>query len=95
MWLPPLRLSFFVAITGLSIASCGTPCKDLSSQICNCEPTELEQRACMQRVENNEQEHYVSDEQMQVCADIIASGNCTCDALYDGDLRACGLAVGD
>jgi hypothetical protein len=49
----------------------------------------------MKRVENHEQNRIVTEEQMQVCADILAAGHCTCDALANGDLRACGLAVED
>ncbi len=95
MWSPRLRLLFFITAVSGSIASCASPCRELADQICDCEPTELERLACVQRVENAEAETVVSDAQMQVCSDLLASGDCTCDGLANSELAACGLAIGD
>lgn len=71
---------------------CGSPCKDLSDQICNCEPTEALQRACLRRVDAEVSLVSVSEDELLNCATIIDAGQCTCDNLAVGDFQACGLA---
>ena len=74
--------------------SFGDACKDLSDQICNCEPTEALQQACLRRVDAEAKlaAGAITEGELLSCTAIIDAGNCTCDSLADGDFQACGLA---
>lgn len=76
-----------LAIAG-SIA-CGDACHSLAVQICNCGRTQIEQASCIQRV-NTDTGAKVSDADRKVCEKLQET--CTCQALSDGDLAACGLS---
>ncbi len=89
----PHSLILMSILTILTCAtSCGSACKDLSDQVCNCEPTEARQQACLRRVDAEAQDVTVTEDELQNCAAIIDAGNCTCDNLAVGDFQACGLA---
>jgi hypothetical protein len=83
-----------IAAFGVALfVACGTPCKDLSDTICKCEPTDALQQACLQRVDAESQAVPLTEAEQDVCAGILDAETCTCDALADGDLVACGLAI--
>lgn len=79
-------------LAAVALASCDSPCKDLSEMVCSCERSQLEQQACVRRVDAESSQVPVSEEELEACAAIIESGSCTCEALAEGDLQACGLA---
>ena len=80
------------ALVGLAItgSGCGDACIDLSEKICQCEPTEGRQQACLQRVSDEEGSKVVSQSDREVCETKLDS--CTCAKLADGELAACGLS---
>lgn len=71
------------------VSSCDDPCVDLAKKICRCSETQTEQQACIQRVDADAGEREASAEEQEVCADLIDT--CTCKALAQGELAACGL----
>ena len=84
-------------LAGLAIASalllgaCSNPCRALSDQICDCKPNQPEQSACRERVRLSENElDEVTEAQAQACEQHLDT--CTCEAVDDGDLAACGLS---
>jgi hypothetical protein len=86
-----MRLStlLFVAASTL-LSSCTDPCVALAERICNCEPTFATRRACVQeRITNQQGRVQISDADREVCA--AALDTCTCVALDENDLGACGF----
>ncbi|HET6345412.1 MAG TPA: hypothetical protein VFH51_10790 [Myxococcota bacterium] len=89
-------------LTGIGLAAalllggCSDPCKDLSERICNCKSTVDEQRACLTQVSNlasqrqSDPNKAVEREGLDTCKNLLAT--CTCAALAEGNLSACGLA---
>jgi hypothetical protein len=88
-----------VVIAGLVAAlgsGCQDPCVTLAERICNCEKTADERRACItDRVSNQQSSVEVSDADRAFCQAILDDGTCTCAALDENDLAACGFANGD
>ena len=71
--------------------ACDNACVELSHKVCQCKPTESEQQACVQRVDNaTEVTPVESTKDLERCEKLLDS--CTCKKLADGDLEACGLA---
>lgn len=79
-----------VACLGLPATGCEDACVELSKVVCKCEPTEAEQRACTQRVDNEAANETTTDAEKERCETLL--DECDCDKLEQGDLAACGLA---
>ena len=92
----PLTL-FLLALALLTAASCGDPCRSLSERICRCERNTNAQNACVQRVATlagmrpNDPNSAVEQAGRNQCSQLM--GTCTCDALAQGNLKACGLSL--
>ena len=76
----------------LSSAACDGPCRALAEQICACEPSARERRACSVRVENADARQDPTPEEQSICSGLL--DRCTCDALAQDNLAACGLTKG-
>jgi hypothetical protein len=75
------------------VSSCTDPCVALAERICNCEPTFASRRACIQdRVTSQQGRVVISDADREVCS--AALDTCTCAALDENDLGACGFTPG-
>lgn len=88
----PARLPWLVTalFTLAVVTACSDPCVDLSEKVCRCERTEVEQRACIQRVNDEAGLRDTTTAQQDRCSELL--DGCTCEALADGDLARCGLA---
>jgi hypothetical protein len=73
-----------------AIAGCQGPCTTLAEQICACEPNRALENSCLQTVRAAMNQREVSVAEAAVCEQKLDT--CTCEALEDGDLVACGLA---
>jgi hypothetical protein len=70
-------------------AACGNPCSELAERICACERTQQERQACRaDRITSQRRE--ISADQAEVCA--INLDTCTCQALDENRLEACGFS---
>jgi len=74
----------------LTASGCFDPCDTLADRICECEPTELATLQCKQRVEVQKEQHKPTDADRSACE--AALETCTCDALEQRKLSACGYA---
>lgn len=83
-----LLVAFMVGL----FAGCGNACKDLANHICDCQPTRGKKDRCQNSVSIANSNASLSSEQQDLCSSILDSGACTCQALQNGDLAACGLA---
>lgn len=91
-----LGVALALASFGALAASCQDPCVTLAERICNCEPTANERRACItDRVTNQQGVVEVSDGDRDLCQQILDDNTCTCAALDQNDLAACGFAPND
>lgn len=89
-----LRLSMLLPAAAVTLlSSCTDPCVALAERICNCEPTFASRRACIQdRVTNQQGRVALSDADREICS--AALDTCTCVALDENDLGACGFTPG-
>jgi phage-related protein len=78
------------AIFGLSVAlsGCSGPCRALAETVCSCEPNDVEQQACLVRIDAVS-DRPVSPAEEDRCDQLLES--CTCDALAVDNFAACGL----
>jgi len=84
------------ALTAVAASGCQDPCVTLAERICNCEATANERRACIaDRITNQQGSVDVSEQDRAFCQAILDDGSCTCAALDQNDLTACGFANGD
>lgn len=74
----------------LAVPACWDPCDQLANTICDCEKTEIERQQCRQRVEIQKQQRDPSEADKQACQS--AQTTCTCEALAEGRLSACGFS---
>lgn len=82
----------FASLVGL--AGCQDPCVTLAERICNCEATADERRACIaDRITNQQNTVKVDDADREVCTGALDT--CTCAALDQNNLAACGFSVDD
>lgn len=77
-----------VAAASLGTA-CDNPCRALAQQICECEPSARERRACEARVENANAQQDPTPIEESLCSRLL--DGCTCDALAQNNFAACGL----
>lgn len=71
-------------------AACSDPCVVLAERICNCEPTIATRRACVaDRITNQQGRVQITDADREACT--AALETCTCLALDQNDLGACGM----
>jgi hypothetical protein len=78
------------ALLGTGLLGCQDPCVQLANRICNCEPTPSDRRACQQeRITNQQSKIELDDADRTVCQAKLET--CTCDALDENDLEACGF----
>jgi hypothetical protein len=79
-----------IATAALLGSACQDPCVALAKRICNCEPTPSDRRACEQeRITNQQSKIVIDDADREVCEQKLET--CTCDALDENDLEACGF----
>ena len=90
MWV--VLRGFALVATVLMSTACDGPCRALAQQICECEPSARERRACELRVENADARQDPTPAEQTICSGLLDS--CTCDALARDDLAACGLTKG-
>jgi hypothetical protein len=75
----------------LLASGCTDPCVALAERICNCEPTLRDRRSCtIERVTNQQGRVQISDDDRAACS--AALDTCTCAALDENNLEACGFA---
>ena len=73
------------------MAGCEGPCAALASKICGCEPNRSAEAACLQTVRSAMNfRPTVTEAENAACERLLDT--CTCTALEDNDLLACGLA---
>jgi hypothetical protein len=84
LW-PALCLALF-SLVG---SGCDDACSSLNRTICDCEPTDARKDSCNQRRSSTSASP--TDADTERCEMLIDT--CTCDALADGRLDACGLAL--
>ena len=68
------------------------PCRQVAEVVCACEPDQSSQRSCLSEVEVARAAHPATDADLAACDEVLASEQCTCDALALGEIEACGLA---
>jgi len=85
-----LLAALAVAVTLLTSAGCADPCTALAEFICSCEPNRREQDSCLQAVRAGRSRSIESAE-LAVCEARLDT--CTCGALEDNNLAACGLSA--
>lgn len=83
------QLSAVILAAFLGAAGCDPPCVALAKEVCRCEATEREQRACIERVEDDASAREATDEESARCEELLDT--CSCERLDAGDLAACGL----
>lgn len=72
------------------IGGCQDPCVELAQRICNCESTAANRRQCVSdRITSQQGNVDINDADREVCAAKLDT--CTCAALDDNDLDACGF----
>lgn len=84
-----LRSLLLVCCLGAILGGCLNPCDQLADRICECEETELQRQQCQQRVEIQKQQRDASEKNKADCEAALVT--CTCQALDDGNLAACGF----
>jgi len=82
-----------VASAATWLAACQDPCVTLAQRICDCELTSAERTSCRtDRIVNQQSSTPISDADRNFCQSILDKGTCTCTALDNNDLDACGFA---
>jgi hypothetical protein len=87
-------LRFVVALIPLlavlAATACQDPCVTLAEHICDCELTTGQRQACRtDRISNQQSSVTTTDADRQFCSEKLDT--CTCDALDNNDLDACGF----
>jgi hypothetical protein len=84
-------VKWLVAFVGLLGSACQDPCVALAERICNCELTETDRRTCRtERITQQQSNITIEDADRQFCEDKLQT--CTCAALDENNLDACGFA---
>ncbi|MBI1946059.1 MAG: hypothetical protein HYS27_10205 [Deltaproteobacteria bacterium] len=79
-------------VFAVATAACQDPCVVLAERICACEPTEADRRSCRNdRIVNRQSQVTIDDADRDLCEAKLAT--CTCGALDENDLDACGFVV--
>jgi hypothetical protein len=96
----PMRRSLALALLALA-AGCSSPCQDLATRICECEPSGAERRICQRSIEDQigsgdqrpgDSEQDFCEEKLKSCPDPSDSpGVCELLRTPEGK-QACGLA---
>ena len=86
------RMLPFLAAMGffLLLGGCDDACTALGKKICDCEVGDVARQQCVARVESRATNDEPSRKEQEVCEGYLDS--CTCDALEEGRIEACGLA---
>ena len=79
-----------VAVTMLTSVGCQDACTTLAEFICSCEPNRREEDSCLQAVRAG-RSRSITQVELAVCETRLDT--CTCGALEDNNLAACGLAA--
>ncbi len=80
------------ALLGALVGACQDPCVALAERICACEPTAGDRRSCRNdRIVNQQSRVTIDDADRELCAAKLDT--CTCGALDENDLDACGFVV--
>ncbi len=81
-----------VIVAGFAVGACQDPCVALAERVCNCEPTLTDRRTCtIDRITNQQGRIETSDADKAFCSDKLDT--CTCAALDENNLDACGFAA--
>ncbi len=81
-----------IAAAAATLGACQDPCVALAERICACEPTEADRRSCRNdRIVNRQSQVSIDDEDRELCSAKLDT--CTCGALDENDLDACGFVV--
>jgi len=85
-----IRLLAVVTIASAASLStgCSNACEELAERICACEPNRSSENACLLAVQSNSNRP-IDPKELTVCERNLDT--CTCEALEDDDLIACGL----
>ena len=89
-----VRLPFALAFAGVvALASaCQDPCVTLAQRICDCEQTSNERTNCRNdRIVNQQSSTNITQADAAFCQSILDKDTCTCTALDENDLDACGF----
>lgn len=73
------------------LAACSTPCEELASKVCACEPTRRAVDACERRATQQESARAPTAAEENRCEALVDSCDCNALATAAGK-RACGLA---
>jgi hypothetical protein len=83
-----------ILVAGLllsTLLACRDPCRQLAERLCQCQETSVAETACKQQVSQDEGRQQLTDQDQQVCADLLPG--CDCHTIHtDEGKRACGLA---
>ena len=85
------RLIVLVAVIALHMG-CDGPCRALAEQVCQCEPSARERNACNVKLDQADSRDDPTPEEEALCSELLDT--CTCDALAQDNLAACGLTNG-
>ena len=90
---PSMPKALWAALMACALAHCGDPCRELSDAVCDCMPTRSQQQACRKRIHALAAQRSDSADKAvrTTCESLLAT--CTCEALAQGNLAACGLAA--
>lgn len=87
-WRVALAVASMVA--GWSAAGCQDPCVTLAERICNCEPSSAERQSCRRtRIVNQQSNVAIEEADRELCQAKLET--CTCVALDENNLEACGF----
>jgi hypothetical protein len=88
-----IHAALALAAVGASavLASCQAPCDALAGHICSCKPNQVEENACVQGVKQQMSGRSLTSQDQSTCNALLQT--CTCAALENGDLVACGLST--
>lgn len=78
-----------VLLLGTAVG-CFDPCDRLANKICDCEDNEILRQQCVRRVDVQKEQRDPTDDDRKACE--AALETCTCDALDNLDLKACGFS---
>ncbi len=84
-------LLFFFQILALTMAlsACSEPCDELGDKICSCEKTSSLEEACKQKLKNSKSRIKPTDQEQDICGNLIDT--CTCEALALEQYDKCGF----
>ena len=86
-----MRACLAALLLAFALAGCKGNCRQLSERLCDCQPSQTDKDACLQRASSEESRIGPTAEQEQVCGQLLATCDCHTINTAEGK-RACGLA---